>query len=284
VLGPFTFFNVTKTKYLQLATTVLRWTSFGLMMALAIRRLADSSLPHGRPPLANLAAMPGVFGTSVYAFMCHHSIPGLISPMKRPGQLGLALALDYILVAAFYLLLAFTGIFAFPALPDLYTLAFAPDRTHTEGVFVEVIDYFLALFPVFTLSTNFPIIAITLRNNLESMVTSLPGRLPAKLEGRAGRLFFPLLAVVPAALVALVTESVGTLVTITGAYAGAGIQYVIPVSLVWLARRRLGQLGEKENPFRSVFHHELWLLGVLVWCGLAVALVSTDFIFQTLQI
>jgi hypothetical protein len=115
-------------------------------------------------------------------------------------------------------------------------------------------------------------------------VTSLPGRLPAKLEGRAGRLFFPLLAVVPAALVALVTESVGTLVTITGAYAGAGIQYVIPVSLVWLARRRLGQLGEGENPFRSVFHHDLWLLGVLVWCGLAVALVSTDFIFQTLQI
>ena len=30
--------------------------------------------------------------------------------------------------------------------------------------------------------------------------------------------------------------------TITGAFAGAGIQYVIPATLVWLARRRLAQL------------------------------------------
>ena len=30
--------------------------------------------------------------------------------------------------------------------------------------------------------------------------------------------------------------------TITGAFAGAGIQYVIPATLVWLARRRLAHL------------------------------------------
>ena len=36
-------------------------------------------------------------------------------------------------------------------------------RSQADGVLIEVIDYFLALFPVFTLSTNFPIIAITLR-------------------------------------------------------------------------------------------------------------------------
>jgi hypothetical protein len=36
-------------------------------------------------------------------------------------------------------------------------------RSGKDGLLLEVIDYFLALFPVFTLSTNFPIIAITLR-------------------------------------------------------------------------------------------------------------------------
>ena len=41
LLGPFTFFNVTKTKYLQLATTILRWTAFTFMVALSIRRLLD---------------------------------------------------------------------------------------------------------------------------------------------------------------------------------------------------------------------------------------------------
>ena len=35
--------------------------------------------------------------------------------------------------------------------------------------YLAAIHYFLSLFPVFTLSTNFPIIAITLRNNLKSL-------------------------------------------------------------------------------------------------------------------
>jgi uncharacterized membrane protein len=41
LLGPLAFFNVTKTKYLQLATTILRWTAFAFMVALSIRRLLD---------------------------------------------------------------------------------------------------------------------------------------------------------------------------------------------------------------------------------------------------
>jgi hypothetical protein len=34
---------------------------------------------------------------------------------------------------------------------------------------------------------------------------------------------------------------------VAGAYAGAGIQYIVPVSLVWLARRRLGRLQEETK-------------------------------------
>ena len=33
---------------------------------------------HGEPALADWTAVPAVFGTSVYAFMCHHSIPSLV--------------------------------------------------------------------------------------------------------------------------------------------------------------------------------------------------------------
>jgi len=67
----------------------------------------------------------------------------------------------------FYVLLAFTGIFAFTELNDLYTLNFAPVKG--EAWYLAVIHYFLSLFPVFTLSTNFPIITITLRNNLKAL-------------------------------------------------------------------------------------------------------------------
>ena len=63
-------------------------------------------------------------------------------------SLGTALlAADYILIVAFYLLLAFTGIFAFPSLYDLYTLNFVPcDEGHAIGWFevchnIENIDF-----------------------------------------------------------------------------------------------------------------------------------------------
>ena len=48
-----------------------------------------------------------------YSFMCHHSLPSLVTPIRnKAGILGL-FAGDYFLILAFYSLLSFTGIFAF---------------------------------------------------------------------------------------------------------------------------------------------------------------------------
>lgn len=272
-LGPFAFFNVSKTKYLQIFTTVMRWAAFITMVTLSIMRIADASTPHGNPPVADFSTAPTVFGVSVYAFMCHHSIPSLVSPIKNKSAIAAIMASDYILIALFYLILAYTGIFAFPTVPDLYTLAFAPVAGTTPTLPIQIADYFLALFPVFTLSTNFPIIAITLRNNLETMITDLS--LFSSMSPMTRKLVFPLLATVPPALVALGTENLGILVTITGAYAGAGIQYVIPCCLVFLARKRLNKLEKNletslENPLASVFKNSAFVFLVLAWSALAV--------------
>lgn len=40
VVGPFAFWNVTKTKYLQIMTTFMRWAAFGFMVTLACIRLS----------------------------------------------------------------------------------------------------------------------------------------------------------------------------------------------------------------------------------------------------
>ena len=177
VLGPFAYFNVSKTKYLQMFTTVMRWVAFITMISLSIVRITDNSQEHGSPPIIDLYTAPTVFGVSVYAFMCHHSIPSLITPIQHKTQVSSILAADYVLIAMFYLLLSFSGIFAFPTVPDLYTLAFKPQHGVEVGLATKIADYFLALFPVFTLSTNFPIIAITLRNNLDTIMTQSSGPL-----------------------------------------------------------------------------------------------------------
>merc|ERR1719384_1406130 len=193
--------------------------------------------------------------------MCHHSLPSLVTPISRKRGINALLFLDYFVILLFYFLLAFTGIFAFEEINDLYTLNFQPESD--EAWYLKVIHYFLSLFPVFTLSTNFPIIAITLRNNLKTLFLT---------EGRmyswfTRHLIFPLLALVPPVAVAFVTNSLEFLVGITGSYAGAGIQYVVPAFLVYTSRKAsVTAIGVGvKNRHRSVFQSVIWVIFVNLW-------------------
>ena len=56
--------------------------------------------------------------------MCHHSVPGIITPIKNKRRLFRGLMFDYILVAGCYVLISLTAIFAFGKLEDVYTLNF----------------------------------------------------------------------------------------------------------------------------------------------------------------
>lgn len=216
--------------------------------------------------------------------MCHHSLPALVAPIANKSILNRFLALDYTLIALFYLLLALTGAFAFEQLDDLYTLDFGPrgsgDCSKSNNIFMLFIEYFLALFPVFTLSTSFPIIAITLRNNLQSLFLN-----EDTYNLCLRKLVFPILAVIPPYLIAMTTKDLSILVGITGSYAGAGIQYLIPTFLVYYARRQTNKvigLGVVNN-FASPFSSRCWLFFVVVWAIACMILVSVNFIQIHLQ-
>ncbi|XP_039309843.1 transmembrane protein 104 homolog isoform X2 [Solenopsis invicta] len=283
-LGPFVFFNVQKTKYLQVLTSVMRWLAFTLMIVYALKNLVVHG-PRGDPPIVNLAGVPSLFGACVYSFMCHHSLPALVAPIANKSKLNRFLALDYTLIALFYLLLALTGIFAFERLDDLYTLDFGPrglgDCSKSDNIFMLLMEYFLALFPVFTLSTSFPIIAITLRNNLQSLFLKEDTSYNLCLR----KLVFPVLAVIPPYLIAMITKDLSILVGITGSYAGAGIQYLIPTFLVYCARQKTNKvigLGV-INKFASPFSGRCWLVFVVGWAITCMILVSVNFIQIHLQ-
>lgn len=272
LLGPFVFFNLAKTRLLQILTAVFRWLAFLVMILLACLRFVNGAAD-GQPPAGDWAQVPNLFGACIYSFMCHHSLPSLIAPIRQKGRVKAALGLDYVGIAFFYLLLALTGAFAFRHLEDLYTLNFVPDG---GGVVLKLVEYFLALFPVFTLSASYPIIGITLRNNLQILLRDLIGP-PSAWWKRA---LFPLLAVLPPLLVTLQTENLNGLVRFTGSYAGAGIQYLIPVALVYVARRKArAALGNNLiNRFQSPFAHGGWLVGVLLWTTVCVGLVTYTFV------
>lgn len=303
LVGPFTFFNVQKTKYLQIFTTLMRWIAFISMIVLCALALGQGK-GQGHPAMAVPTGLPNLFGVCVYSFMCHHSLPSLVTPWREKRHLFPLLAADYTLILGFYTLLSFTGIFTFPELHDMYTLDFQPNSDTGNSIIphIPVLQYFLSLFPVFTLSTNFPIIAITLRNNLRSLFlreeSSQPGSRSRSSTSSGSstqstvpppqscnqvlveRFFFPLLALLPPIAVALATESVEFLVGFTGSYAGAFIQYIIPVALVHRARKQvLEALGlGVRNQHASPFRHGAWLIFVLVWAVACVTLVTVNHI------
>ncbi|CAL1291804.1 unnamed protein product [Larinioides sclopetarius] len=281
LLGPFTFFNVQKTKYLQIFTTIMRWLAFSTMIILAATALAKGK-GKGHPPIANIYGIPNLFGVCVYSFMCHHSLPSLITPIKNKSSLFRLFVADYLLIFLFYVLLSFTGIFAFEHPNSLYTLNFEPQNCNSSSTGESIIPenfaflrYFLALFPVFTLSTNFPIIAITLRNNLKSVFLKDNKRYSFFVD----RILFPLLAIIPPVAIALVTEDLTVLVGVTGSYAGAAIQYIVPALLVYFARKHilatlgLGVKNKHASPFRST----AWIVFVLTWAVLCVIFVTVNY-------
>lgn len=275
VMGPFAFFNVQKTKYLQYLTSAMRWLAFSIMIIFALQKIIANG-PQGNPPPVNLSGIPRLFGVCVYSFMCHHSLPALVAPISNKGTLNRSLAFDYLLIAFFYLILALTGTFAFAHVDDLYTLDFDPNGgENISNLFVKIIDYFLTLFPVFTLSTNFPIIAITLRNNLQTLFFS---------QNRNYNIAIKIIIATSVILlpysVAKYTKDLSILVGITGSYAGTGIQYLIPTFLIYFARRHTSEtigLGI-TNKFASPFKSNYWLIFVFVWSIACMILVSVNLI------
>lgn len=275
LVGPFTYFNVQKTKYLQLFTISIRWFAFTVMVTLATIRLVKYG-QQGYPSMINLREVPALAGSSVYSFMCHHSLPGLIAPISEKQHLTRKVSFDFFLICSFYLLLCMTGSFAFENLDVLYSLNFI--YMDDSGILMKIIGFFLAAFPLFPMSTSFPIIAITLQSNLKNFI------LDQNVDRRnffVNRLLFPTLAVVPPVLVALCTHNLKRLVEITGTYAGVIVQYVVPAILVLYARRRcLSDFGTINHKFASPFRHVSWFIFVIVWSIICIIFVTTDFIIN----
>ncbi|XP_062342266.1 LOW QUALITY PROTEIN: transmembrane protein 104 [Osmerus eperlanus] len=275
MMGPFTFFNAQKTKYLQILTSLMRWIAFTMMIILALIRIG-AGRGEGRPPVAQLSGVPNLFGVCVYSFMCQHSLPSLVTPISDKTRVGALVVTDYVLILAFYSLLSFTAIFCFDSslLHDMYTLNFTDN---CDVLDVPALRYFLGLFPVFTISTNFPIIAVTLRNNWKTLFHRDGGTYPWVVD----RMVFPLITLVPPVIVAFCTHNLESLVGITGAYAGTGIQYVIPALLVFFSRRHLEPVVGREavNKHRSqTFRHAFWVWFVVVWAAFCLMFVTANII------
>ena len=307
---PLSCFNFEKTKLLQLGAMGCRqlalWSMIivGLYYVAAVspqeRGIDPSGYSFADPPLTdagahgasihwfNLGSLPELFGKAIYSFMCHHSLPSLVTPVRGKRKLVRWLFFDYACIWVFYLLLCYSAMFAFggklrahcspkPGPPcriqDIYLLNFEANSARWLA------DYLL-LFPVFVCGSSYPLIAITLRNNLRALHAQLRGDGGGDdgFDGTAQAVTWSLLAAFPPIVVAaLPGVDAGTLIAYTGGYAGLVIMFFVPCALVWRARERECDVfgSGTRNPFRSPFVHAAWPYAVVGFA--CVALTYTIF-------
>lgn len=249
------------------------------MIILVIVQIGLGQNRAGSLSLANPQGLPALFGISIYSFMCHHSLPGMVTPMSTKRHLYKLLMVDFIVILALYMLLSYTAVFRFGSLlQDLYTLNFFPPNSYTPAV----ISYFIVLFPVFTLTTNFPIISVTLRETIKELFHTF--RRNKKYPFVIEYIAFPLIAIVPPFAIAYGTQNEELLVAITGSLPGVGVQYVIPVFLGIVARRMATrELGSYNNKHRTIVNNLVFAVLILVWAAICVVLVLVYQILKVLE-
>ena len=261
-VGPFCFFNFQKTKYLQLMALGMRIFSFISMIVLAIiiasQNTISDTILFGSDP----KKIPALFAIALYAFQCHTNLPSLVTPIRKKKGLLSLLAADFITVAFVFAVLCVTAVLAFSTpIDDLYTLNFVdkPDVPYVLGIII-------GLLPVFTISSLFPLVAITLRNNLIVLFSGIPYYKARKLSPLKERILFTLIALIPAYVIAFIMRDVKVLVTITGTYPGTCIMFILPAFFSHLGRKKLSALDPGgRSRFRSPFYHTCWFYFLIVW-------------------
>jgi hypothetical protein len=68
LIGGLVFYNVQKTKLLQLCTTLMRWFAFVTMISLAIRQILNNKPGDIKVKTFNINGIPNFFGVCIYAF------------------------------------------------------------------------------------------------------------------------------------------------------------------------------------------------------------------------
>lgn len=285
---PIAFLDFQKSAWLQYTTCAVRNSAFFTMMAVMAVHIktdgagipASAHLPRTPIKIADPAEFAELYGVCIYAFMCHHSLPSIISPIRNKNLVTRIFFVDYVFILLAYIGLGGVSLLAFDGLPD--SAGSCPPTKITdeptpcpiqhlitqnfESFSFQPLAYYLSLYPVFALTTNFPLICITLRNNLQTII---PGLLGIQLK----RWQCTLLAALPPYVCAYLYRDVDSLAGITGGYAGVFIQLIIPAMLAILARR-----WEAEHPHagnnvhRSWFTNEWWPSVLLAWaCACLVA-------------
>lgn len=177
----FSIVGLKKQWWMQIILTFMRFVVMGLVIVCCIVAIAGRSrLSSGKenyvtmPPLADFSQLGSVFPILLFSCLYQTNIPNIAVHIKdKKKTLPRILVLITITLLTLYVTLGLLAPAADSGLSSMVTLSF---RNYTAGnnnkdgrYWAYVIEYIVVIFPALDVFSIFPIIAITLADNMAAM-------------------------------------------------------------------------------------------------------------------
>lgn len=183
IVIPLTCLEVTETKSVQVALAALRFVAVGAMVGSSIHAIQNYPNPDlhttktSPPYYSDIRAfdwsgLSVVFPTAIYAQIFHHSVPGLVHPLKDKAKSPAIFSCVLLSTTLLYSSLgAAVGLYYGSSTEQTCSLNWASytgGHEHAPG-WATFLSYLIVLFPPLDVISAFPLNAQTLSNNI--MVT-----------------------------------------------------------------------------------------------------------------
>jgi amino acid permease len=220
-----------------------------------------------------------ILSTMTFSMLFQHSVPGLMATIRPSERKRTKCIFSSALFtsAALYAVLGVSmctyfgdRLFASSNLNfvgftwGLGTVTDASTHTTRPTIFASVVSYIIVLFPVLSSVSVYPLIAITLSNNLHVATASCTGW--AKDNKRA-KLIWRFVAAVPPILLCAVIRDLSTIIQFSGLFA-VPIAYIFPALLQRYSRRGASEFG--QVPPAYIWHFNRHPIYVWVVIGIGI--------------
>lgn len=315
IVVPLALMNVGEQATMQLVMTVYRFSAFAVMFVTLVIGLAYGSNPNVTAPVANStvngttptpplpdpnahaaytdllawSGFAGVFSTAAVALNFHWVLPEIVQPLQPPSRQHVrGMAASALLVAAsFYLLFGLLGAVFFGS--NTYPLATLNWASYTgrlggwggplsDRLLISYfVQFWVMLFPVLDMLSIFPMVGISLGNNLAQFA---PDAFKDRFGPRSILIVSRLLATVPPLIAAGALGKINHIFDISGLFAFF-LQIFFPAALQLLSRRlcaRTWGIGSWITPF------SIPVVGStpMVWVTILFGIAAFTFSFLTL--
>ena len=279
LVAPFICMDLTEQVGLQIFLCLFRFGAILLMFftsVIAMHQTPYSRNDQGNPPyisydrLFDFSGFGTIFPTAIFSQLLHHSVPGLVQPVKQKNwvrsMFGAALTTTFSL----YLALGIPAVMYFGSgVSPVISLnwkdysGFGFEGPEAAPIWAKIISYIVVLFPVLDIVSAFPLNGITLGNTI---FASLPAKWTNNGTNEWVKIASRLVVVFPPIILGSFIKRLDLIIEVAGTV-GFFIAFIVPGLLQFFsARKARATIGEWKTPYSIPILSQPYLsLGVIVF-------------------